>query len=133
MENKNSNIKKGFKGNQKRSNQLLFFLETISRCITKYIKRSYLEIIIGELIIDKFMPQNPFYLGWNKGWSFLFYLEGGTPKIEASGFGIAMSTDIKRGESPSQTADRLIFKEQRNRKSRYYSWIRSIKLRDNFN
>ena len=46
------------------------------------------------------MPQNPFYLGWNKGWSFLFYLEGGTPKIEASGFGIALSTDIKRGESP---------------------------------
>ena len=71
------------------------------------------------------MPQNPFYLGWNKGWSFLFYLEGGTPKIEASGFGIAMST---KGESHSQTADRLIFKEQRNRKSRYYSWIRSTKL-----
>ena len=64
---------------------------------------------------------------------FLFYLEGGTPKIEASRFGIAMSTDIKRGESPSQTADRLIFKEQRNRKSRYYSWIRSIKFRDDSN
>ena len=79
------------------------------------------------------MPQNPFYLGWNKGWSFLFYLEGGTPKIEASGFGISMSTDIKRGESPSQTADRLIFKEQRNRNSRYYSWIRSIKFRDDSN
>ena len=76
------------------------------------------------------MPQNPFYLGWNKGWSFLFYLEGGTPKIEAIGFGIAISTDSKRGESPSQTADRLIFKEQQNRKSRYYSWIRSIKFRD---
>lgn len=79
------------------------------------------------------MHQNPFYLGWNKGWSFLFYLEGGTPKIEASVFGIAMSTDIKRGESLSQTADRLIFKEQRNRKSRYYSWIHSIKFRDNSN
>ena len=64
---------------------------------------------------------------------FLFYLEGGTPKIEASGFGIAMTTDIKRGESPSQTADRLIFKEQRNRKSRYYSWIRSIKIREDSN
>ena len=83
--------------------------------------------------MSKLMLQNPFYLGWNKGWSFLFYLEGGTPKIEASGFGIAMSTDIKRGESPSQTADRLIFKEQRNRKSRYYSWIRSIKFRDDSN
>ena len=56
------------------------------------------------------MPQNPFYLGWNKGWSFLFYLEGGTPKIEASGFGIAITTDIKKEESPSQAADRLILK-----------------------
>ena len=64
---------------------------------------------------------------------FLFYLEGGIPKIEASGFGIAMTTDIKKGESPSQTADRVIFKEQRNRKSRYYSWIRSIKIKDNSN
>ena len=45
------------------------------------------------------MPQNPFYLGWNKGWSFLFYLEVGTPKIEASGFGITMSTDIKGEKS----------------------------------
>ena len=75
------------------------------------------------------MPQNPFYLGWNKGWSFLFYLEGGTPKIEASGFGIKMNTYIKNGESPSQTADRLVFKEQRLRRSRYYSWISSIKLK----
>ena len=60
--------------------------------------------------------------------SFFFFLEGGTPKIEASGFGIAMTTDIKKGESPWQTADRLVFKEQRNRRSRYYyySWIKSI-------
>ena len=72
------------------------------------------------------MLHNPFYLRWNKGWSFLFYLEGGTPKIKASGFGIAMTTDIMNGESPTQTADRLILKEQRNRKSRYYSWIKSI-------
>tara|TARA_B100001093_G_C26594972_1_gene913251 strand:- start:169 stop:327 length:159 start_codon:yes stop_codon:yes gene_type:complete len=52
------------------------------------------------------MLQNPFYLGWNKGWSFLFYFDGGTRKLEASGFGIAMNTIIKKGESPSQTADR---------------------------
>ena len=53
------------------------------------------------------MPQNPFYLGWNKGWSFLFYLERGTPKIVASGgFGIARSIAIKKGESHSQTTDR---------------------------
>ena len=72
------------------------------------------------------MPQNPFHLLWNNGWSFLFYLEGGIPKIEASGFGIAMTTDIKKGESPSQTADRLVYKEERNRKSIYYSWLKSI-------
>ena len=72
------------------------------------------------------MLQNPFHLGWNKGWSFLFFLEGGTPKIEASGFGIAMTTEIMKGESPSQTADRLVYKEQRNRKSIYYSWLKSI-------
>ena len=71
------------------------------------------------------MPKNPFLIGWNKGWSFLFYLEGGIPKIEASGFGIAMTTDILNGESPCQTADRLILQEQRNRKSRYYSWLNS--------
>ena len=73
------------------------------------------------------MPKNPFRLGWNKGWSFLFYFEGGIPKIEASGFGIEMTTNIINGESPSQSADRLILQEQRNRKSRYYSWIKSLK------
>ncbi len=72
------------------------------------------------------MPKNPFHLGWNKGWSFLLFLDGGTPKIEASGFSIAMTTDIKRRESPYQTADRLVFKEQRNRKSIYCSWLKSI-------
>ena len=72
------------------------------------------------------MTQNPIHLIWNKGWSFLFYLEGETPKIEAYRFGIAMTTNIKKRESPSQTADRLIFKEQQNRKSRYYSWIKSV-------
>ena len=72
------------------------------------------------------MAQNPFHIGWNKGWTFLFFLEGGTPKIEASGFGIAMTTEIKKGESPAQTADRLVFKEQRNRKSRYFAWSKSV-------
>ena len=72
------------------------------------------------------MTQKPLQLVRNKWWSFLFYLEGGTPKIEASGFGIAITTNIKRGESPSETADRLVFKEQKNRKARYYSWINSI-------
>ena len=72
------------------------------------------------------MYRNPFYLGWNKGWSFLFFLEGGIAKIEAKGFGISITTKVKKGESPLESADRLVSKEQRIRKSRYYSWIKSI-------
>jgi hypothetical protein len=72
------------------------------------------------------MYRNPFYLSWNKGWSFLLFFEGGIPKIKAKGFGISITSKVKKGESPSETADRLVSKEQRIRKSRYYSWIRSI-------
>ena len=72
------------------------------------------------------MNRNPFYLRWNKGWSFIFFLEGGVAKIEARGFGISITSDIHQGESPIESADRLIIKEQRRRKSIYYSWLRSI-------
>ena len=72
------------------------------------------------------MYRNPFYLGWNKGWSFLFFLEGGIAKIEAKGFGISITTKVEKGESPLESADRLVSKEQRIRKSRYYCWVRSI-------
>ena len=72
------------------------------------------------------MYRNPFYLGLNKGWSFLFFLEGGIAKIEAKGFGISITTKVKDGESPLDSADRLVWKEQRIRKSRYYSWLRYI-------
>jgi len=59
------------------------------------------------------MYRNPFYLGWNKGWSFLFFLEGGIAKIEAKGFGISITTKVEKGESPIESADRLVSKEQR--------------------
>jgi len=72
------------------------------------------------------MYRNPFYLGWNKGWSFLFFLEGGIAKIEAKGFGISITTKVEEGESPLESVDRLVSKEQRIRKSRYYSWVKSI-------
>ena len=72
------------------------------------------------------MLQNPFCLGWNKGWSFLFFIEGGIAKIEAKGFGITITTKVEKGESPSESADRLVSKEQRIRKSRYYSWVRYV-------
>ncbi len=77
------------------------------------------------------MNPNPFYIGWNKGWSFLFFFEGATPKVEAKGFGISVTTTIEKGESPYQSADRLILREQINRKSRYYDWLRSISNKDN--
>ena len=66
--------------------------------------------IIEVINISKSIPQNTFYLGWNKFLSFLIYLEGGTPEIEASGVGIAFTSDIKKGESLFQRADRLILK-----------------------
>ena len=77
------------------------------------------------------MIQNPFYIDWNKGWIFILFLDGGIAKIEARGFGISITTNIKKGESPKDSADRLILKEQRRRKSIYYSWVRSIKENDN--
>ena len=72
------------------------------------------------------MYRNPFYLGWNKGWSFLLFLEGGITKIEAKGFGISITTKVKEGETPLESADRLVLKEQRIRQSRYTSWVRSL-------
>ena len=57
---------------------------------------------------------------------FSFFLEGANAKIEAKEYGICLTTNIERGESPYKSADRLILKEQRNRKSRYYAWIKSI-------
>ena len=46
--------------------------------------------------------------------------------MEAKGFGISITTKVKKGESLLESADRLVSKEQRLRKSRYYSWLRSI-------
>ena len=57
---------------------------------------------------------------------FFFFLEGANAKIEARGYGISNTTSIEKEKSPHQSADRLVLKEQINRKSRYYSWIKSI-------
>ena len=103
----------------------------------KYAGTSYLVIVntsnslkrkisFKEYLQKNTMYRNPFYLGWNKGWSFLFFLEGGIAKIEAKGFGISITTKVEKGESPLESADRLVSKEQRIRKSRYYSWVKSI-------
>ena len=55
-----------------------------------------------------------------------FFLEVANAKVEARGYGISITRTHEKGESPYQSADRLVLKEQRNRKSRYYSWIKSI-------
>ena len=57
---------------------------------------------------------------------FFIFFRGGIAKIEAKGFGISITTKVQKGESPLESADRLVLKEQRIRKSRYYSWVRSI-------
>ena len=85
-----------------------------------------MKISFKEYLQKNAMYRNPFYLGWNKGWCFLLFIEGGIAKIEAKGFGISITTKVKKGESPLESADRLVFKEERLRKSRYYSWTRSI-------
>ena len=68
------------------------------------------------------MYRNPLHLGWSKGWFFYFFLEGGIAKIEPKGFYISNTTKVEKGESP----DRLVSKEQRIRKLRYCSWVKSI-------
>ena len=69
---------------------------------------------------------NPFYLKWNNGWKFTLFLHGGIPIIEAKGFGVIITSKVINGESPKESADRMILKEQIKRKSIYNSWKRSL-------
>ena len=73
------------------------------------------------------MSNNPFYLQWNKDWSFTLFLEGGKSRIEAKGLGIIIVKDILFGETPKEAADRLIIREHKHRRSLYHSWQRSIR------
>ena len=57
---------------------------------------------------------------------FSIFFVGGIANIEAKGFGISIMTKVEKGELPLESADRLVSKEQRIRKSRYYSWVKSI-------
>tara|TARA_B100000212_G_scaffold111366_1_gene82906 strand:- start:108 stop:287 length:180 start_codon:yes stop_codon:yes gene_type:complete len=50
-----------------------------------------------------------------------FFLERATTKVEAREYGTSITITIEKGESPYESEDRLVLKEQRNRKSRYYS------------
>ena len=54
------------------------------------------------------------------------FVEEISTRLKDKGFGISITTKVEKGESPLESADRLVSKEQRIRKSRYYSWIKSI-------
>ena len=57
---------------------------------------------------------------------FIIFFRGLHCKIEAKGFVISITTKVDKGESPLESADKLVSKEQRTRKLRYYSWVKSI-------
>ena len=65
---------------------------------------------------------NPFQLRWLQGWSFQTVLMEGHVQIEAHGYGIRLRTPLLAGESPRSGADRLVFQEDRHRRSLYHSW-----------
>ncbi|MCP9800509.1 copper-binding protein [Synechococcus sp. RedBA-s] len=68
---------------------------------------------------------NSFQLRWLQGWSFQTVLMEGHVQIEAHGYGICLRTPLLAGESPRSGADRLVFQEDRHRRSLYHSWQRS--------
>jgi hypothetical protein len=72
------------------------------------------------------MP-NPFHLPWLCGWQFRVTLEGGRTRLEATGFGIRLFTDLGPGESPIDAADRLVLAEDRRRRSLHASWLRQVR------
>ena len=76
--------------------------------------------------------RNPFKIRWLKGWTFQIVYMNGKINIEANGFGIGIRTELLPGESPITAADRLVYTEDRKRKTLYYLW-KARKLKDNEN
>jgi len=58
------------------------------------------KISLKEYLQKNAMYRNPFYLGWNKGWSFLFFLEGGIAKIEAKGLVFLLQQKLRKENHP---------------------------------
>ena len=66
--------------------------------------------------------RNSFYLYWNKNWTFqIVHMEGGF-FIEAIGLGVKLRKPFLATENPLAAADKLVYKEDKNRKSLYSSW-----------
>ena len=65
---------------------------------------------------------NPFKLYWKKNWTFqIVHMEGGI-HIEAKGLGVFLRSPFLPNDNPIIAADRLILREEKNRKSLYNSW-----------
>ena len=66
--------------------------------------------------------QNPYSIYWNKNWTFqIVHMEGGI-YIEAKGLGILVRKPFLPNENPLIAADKLIYNEDKNRKSLFNSW-----------
>ena len=65
---------------------------------------------------------NPFYIYWNKNWTFrIVHMEGGI-YIEAKGLGAQERKPLMGIESPLKVADDLVYREDKNRKFLFNSW-----------
>ena len=65
---------------------------------------------------------NPFKVYWKKNWTFqIVHMEGGI-HIEAKGLGVLLRSPFLPNDNPIIAADRLILREEKNRKSLYNSW-----------
>ena len=65
---------------------------------------------------------NPFSLYWKKNWTFqIVHMEGGI-YLEAKGLGVLIRKPLLATENPFTAADKLVYSEDKNRKSLFNSW-----------
>ena len=65
---------------------------------------------------------NPFSIYWNKNWTFqIVQMEGGI-FLEAKGLGVFIRKPFLATEDPLTAADKLVYSEDKNRKSLFNSW-----------
>ena len=69
---------------------------------------------------------NPFFIYWNKNWTFqIVHMEGGI-YLEAKGLGVLLRKPFLANETPSSAADNLVYCEDKNRKSLFNSWKKKL-------
>jgi len=65
---------------------------------------------------------NPFFIYWNKNWTFqIVHMEGGV-YIEAKGLGVLIKKPLLATESPFMSADKLVYKEDKYRNKIFNIW-----------